>query len=96
VQASGHLGVGGNVTMGGICRVGGGVIDLWSDGRVYFADQSVNLYGSSGAVRTDNDFRATGNIYSKGTALNPWVQMTQAAYDALAVKNPNTLYVIIG
>jgi hypothetical protein len=25
-----------------------------------------------------------------------WVQMTQAAYNALAVKDPNTLYVIIG
>lgn len=25
-----------------------------------------------------------------------WVQMTQAAYDALAVKDPDTLYVIIG
>ena len=25
-----------------------------------------------------------------------WVQMTQAAYDALAVKDPNTLYVIVG
>jgi collagen triple helix repeat protein len=25
-----------------------------------------------------------------------WLQMTQAAYDALAVKDPNTLYVIVG
>jgi len=25
-----------------------------------------------------------------------WVQMTQAEYDALAVKDPNTLYVIVG
>lgn len=25
-----------------------------------------------------------------------WMQMTQAAYDALPVKDPNTLYVIIG
>jgi hypothetical protein len=25
-----------------------------------------------------------------------WVQMTQAAYDALPVKDPNTLYVIVG
>jgi hypothetical protein len=26
----------------------------------------------------------------------PWVQMTQAAYDALPVKDPGTLYVIVG
>lgn len=25
-----------------------------------------------------------------------WVQMTQAAYDALPVKDPGTLYVIVG
>jgi len=25
-----------------------------------------------------------------------WVQMTQAAYNALPVKDPNTLYIIIG
>lgn len=25
-----------------------------------------------------------------------WVQMTQAQYDALAIKDPNTLYVIVG
>lgn len=25
-----------------------------------------------------------------------WVQMTQAAYDALGTKDPNTLYVVIG
>lgn len=29
-------------------------------------------------------------------AQGVWVQMTQAAYDALPVKDPNTLYVIIG
>jgi hypothetical protein len=27
---------------------------------------------------------------------SPWTQMTQAAYDALSVKDPNTLYVIVG
>jgi len=32
------------------------------------------------------------------TAPTPavWLSMTQAAYDALAVKDPNTLYVIVG
>jgi Collagen triple helix repeat (20 copies) len=96
VSAAGNLGVVGSVTMNGICRVGGGAIDLWTDGRVYFASQSVNLYGSGGAVRTDNDLRAAGNLYSRGVQVNPWVQMTQAAYDALGTKDPNTLYVIVG
>jgi hypothetical protein len=26
----------------------------------------------------------------------PWVQMTRAQYDALAVKDPDTMYVIVG
>lgn len=29
-------------------------------------------------------------------AAHNWVQMTQAQYDVLAVKDPNTLYVIVG
>jgi Domain of unknown function (DUF4082) len=29
-------------------------------------------------------------------AVPGWVQMTQAAYDALGTKNPNTMYVIVG
>lgn len=29
-------------------------------------------------------------------ALRPWVQITQAAYDALGTKDPNTLYVVVG
>jgi hypothetical protein len=29
-------------------------------------------------------------------ASGVWVSMTQAAYDALATKDPNTLYVIVG
>jgi hypothetical protein len=31
-----------------------------------------------------------------GAQLRPWVQMTQAAYDALTPPDPNTLYVIVG
>jgi hypothetical protein len=27
---------------------------------------------------------------------NPWVSLTQAEYDALPVKDPATLYVIVG
>lgn len=38
----------------------------------------------------------SGQVSSAGKALNPWVQMTQAAYDALGTKDPNTLYVIVG
>lgn len=31
-----------------------------------------------------------------GPPGNGWVQMTQAEYDALPVKDPDTMYVIIG
>lgn len=37
---------------------------------------------------------------SDGTAVHKnnsgWVEMTQAAYDALSTKDPNILYVIVG
>jgi hypothetical protein len=47
---------------------------------------------------------AAGNIGRRGPVGNTgpqgppgqWTQMTQAAYNALPVKDPNTLYVIIG
>lgn len=31
-----------------------------------------------------------------GTPPGPWVALTQAQYNALATKDPNTLYVITG
>lgn len=39
-----------------------------------------------------------GNIGPQGPQGLPgqWTQMTQAAYDALPTKDPNTLYVIVG
>jgi hypothetical protein len=44
------------------------------------------------------DAPTDGKVYGrKGTAWAPsWVQMTQAAYDALTPKDANTLYVIVG
>lgn len=36
-----------------------------------------------------------GQPGSDGTDAN-WTQMTQAQYDALVVKDPTTLYVIVG
>lgn len=45
--------------------------------------------GDTGAQGPKGDTGAQG-------AQGVWVQMTQAAYDALPVKDPNTLYVIIG
>lgn len=47
-----------------------------------------NITGPTGAAGPTG---ATGPQGPQG-----WVQMTQAAYDALAVKDPNTLYVIVG
>jgi hypothetical protein len=97
VGAAGSFAVSGSVIVQGICRVGGGAIDLWNDGSIYFAGQTVSVSGSSGALRTPNNFVATGTVTARGNqVLNPWVQMTQAAYDALATKDPNTLYVIVG
>ena len=36
-----------------------------------------------------------GSLTVKGQPINPWVSLTQAAYDALPVKSPTTLYVIV-
>lgn len=36
-----------------------------------------------------------GTLAVKGQPINPWVPLTQAAYDALATKDPSTLYVIV-
>jgi len=35
-----------------------------------------------------------GSLAVKGQPINPWVPVTQAEYDALATKDPNTLYVV--
>lgn len=37
-----------------------------------------------------------GTLHVKDQPINPWVSITQAAYDALPVKDPNTLYVVAG
>jgi hypothetical protein len=47
--------------------------------------------GATGQALT----KTTGADYATGWA-SPWVQMTQAAYDALPTKDPNVLYVIVG
>ena len=40
--------------------------------------------------------KGTGVVKTPDGALRPWVQITQAAYDALSPPNANTLYVIVG
>lgn len=61
--------------------------------------------GHGAVAEYDNDF-VLGNIYGivkvpgalsvAGVPMNPWVEMTQAAYDALVTKDPKILYVIKG
>ena len=36
------------------------------------------------------------SITQIASLANPWTVITQAAYDALPVKDPNTVYLIIG
>src|SRR4051794_23434744 len=43
-----------------VVRVAGGAIDLWNDGHVYFADQSVSLWGTPGTLRTAGDVAIGG------------------------------------
>lgn len=48
------------------------------------------------ALDVAGDVNTTGVYRQNGTAINGWVQITQAAYDALPVKDPAVLYVVIG
>lgn len=64
--------------------------------------------GGSGSVSTSSDVAlnnaSDGQVLSYDASLAKWVnapmtpiiQMTQADYDALATKDPATLYVIVG
>ena len=50
--------------------------------------------GASGIAEAPTD----GKVYGRkaGAWAPAWVQMTQAAYDALTPKDANTLYVVVG
>jgi hypothetical protein len=37
-----------------------------------------------------------GPLFVGSNRINPWVQLTQAAYDAIGTKDPNMLYVVVG
>jgi hypothetical protein len=43
-----------------------------------------------------NTVAAYVSMSVRGQPVNPWVEVTQAAYDALATKDPQTLYVVVG
>jgi hypothetical protein len=51
--------------------------------------------GPSGAVGPAGPAGATGPVGPAGPP-GVWVQLTQAAYDALGTKDPATLYIIVG
>lgn len=53
---------------------------------------SIGVPGQRGPTGPTGDPGPTGPAGPSGV----WVQMTQASYDALAVKDPNVLYVIVG
>ena len=38
----------------------------------------------------------SNSLYVGQNRINPWVQITQAAYDAIGTKDPNMLYVVVG
>jgi len=76
-----------------------------------FGTQNTGLYGSatavSGVVTGVNKFTVDANAFTISTPLlastgttveriNPWKQLTQAAYDAIVTKDPNILYVVVG
>jgi hypothetical protein len=57
--------------------------------------------GPAGNTGPQGNQGIQGQTGPQGPQGNPgaagvWVQMTQAAYTALAVKDPNTLYVLVG
>jgi hypothetical protein len=59
------------------------------------------IQGTTGATGSQGPTGATGGQGPVGPtgpqgAQGVWVQMTQAAYNALVTKDPNTLYVIVG
>ena len=70
-------------------------VDLWPDGSVYFVNKTVRLYGEAGAIKTPNNLAVGGGLTVAGAPIQPWVSLTQAAYDALPTKSPTTLYVIV-
>jgi hypothetical protein len=84
-----HTGGSPGVLAGGIVRVNGGVIDLWTDGRIYFAGQTVSIYGASNALRTPNDFVAGGQFVvggpgSFGGGTGPMVFLANDTIDPTA------------
>jgi hypothetical protein len=65
------------------------------------AQGPIGATGPAGPTGAKGDVGATGQTGPQGVAGPPgpqgaWVQLTQAQYDALAVKDPTVLYVIIG
>lgn len=52
--------------------------------------------GTAGAGALVNFSAGTKDVFVITPISTSWVQMTQAAYNALAPPNPNTLYVIVG
>jgi len=98
-------GVGWEVTPNGIRYDDGGRAEIASNGEQFrLIDNASAKYA---AVRVDtnglalsgtgSDVKLAGTLTIRNTqAINPWRQMTQAAYDALTPKDANTLYVIVG
>lgn len=67
---------------------------LYSDEAAQDATAALFANGShTGVTFTYDD---ANNKISAAVTVKSWVQMTQAAYTALATKDPNTLYVIVG
>ena len=105
-----HTGGSPGVLAGGIVRVNGGVIDLWTDGHIYFAGQTVSIYGTANLLKCDQAMQLGGPLTLPAdptTALQAatkqyadlkWTRWTgtQAAYNAIVTKDPNTLYVVVG
>lgn len=58
--------------------------------------QAVSVSGAEllEAVQAGSSVRVT--ISQIASIANPWTVLTQAEYDALPVKNPNTVYLITG
>jgi len=72
--------------------------------NVGYVNADVNVMALQGVnLRPSNDAAKQARVAPDGTftikggqVINPWRQMTQAAYDALTPKDSNTLYVIVG
>lgn len=56
--------------------------------------------GDLGTMAAEDDAPSDGSLYGRKNGewegIAPWVEITQAAYDALDPPDPNTLYVIVG